>query len=68
MLEKNETSVLFKPHLNNMKATFLESQRNLKNRVTAKIQSQQREGEREQQRTDIMDEDDNNIFEMLQNM
>ena len=51
-----------------MKATFLESQRNLKNRVTAKIQSQQREGEREQQRTDIMEEDDNNIFEMLQNM
>ena len=60
--------MLFKPHLNNMKATFLESQRNLKNRVTAKIQSQQREGEREQQRTDIMEEDDNNIFEMLQNM
>ena len=68
MLEKNETSMLFKPHLNKMKATFLEAQRNLKNRITAKIQSQQKEGEQEQQRTDVMDEDDNNIFEMLQNM
>ena len=58
VLEKNETSVLFKPHLNKMKAIFFEARRNLKKRITAKIQSQQREGEQEQQRTDIMDEDD----------
>ena len=68
VLEKNETSVLFKPRLNKMKVTFFEARRNLKKRITAKIQSRQREGEPEQQRTDIMDEDDNNIFEMLQNM
>ena len=68
VLEKNETSVLFKPHLNKMKATFFKARRNLEKRITAKIQSQQREGEQEQQRTDIMDEDDNNIFELLQNM
>ena len=51
-----------------MNATFFEALRNLKKKITAKIQSQQREGEQEQQRTDIMDEDDNNIFELLQNM
>ena len=68
VLEKNETSVLFKPHLNKMKATFFEARRNLKKRITAKIQSQQREGEQKQQRTDIMDEDDNSIFELLQNI
>ena len=48
VLEKNETSALFKPHLNKMKATFFKARRNLKKRITAKIQSQQREGEQEQ--------------------
>ena len=51
-----------------MKVTFFKGRRNLKKRISAKIQSQQREGEQEQQRTDIMDEGDNNIFELLQNM
>ena len=68
MLKKNETSVLFKPHLNKLKATFFEARRNLKKRINAKIQSQQTEGKQEQQRTDIIHEDDNNIFELLQNM
>ena len=39
VLEKNETSMLFKSHLNKMKATFFEARRNLKKRITAKIQS-----------------------------
>ena len=68
VLEKNEISVLFKPHLNKTKVTFFEARRNLKKRIIAKMQSQQMEAEQEQQRTGIMDEDDSNIFQMLQNM
>ena len=37
VLEKNETSVLFKPHLNKMKAIFFEARINLRKRITAKI-------------------------------
>ena len=64
VFEENDTSILFKPHLNKMKLTFYEARRSVKKRIITSNANQTPETNV----ADIMREDDNNIFDILQNM
>ena len=57
VFEANETSVIFKPHLQKMKARFYEARRSVKKRI------KEAHGN-----TIIEQEDEGNIFDILENM
>jgi hypothetical protein len=63
LFQDNETSLQFKPHLNKIKAGFYEGRRSLKKRIITKTKSTDQEN-----LSEITNEDDGNIFDVLQNM
>ena len=60
VFQNNETSTQFKPHINKIKAGFYEARRSLKKRIVNKA------SETEQAR--LANEDDGNIFDVLNDM
>ena len=73
--EDNETSPMFKSQLNKVKSAFYEARRNVKKRILTEIKiNEQRNNEanaKENENTSaliiIAQEDDSNIFKLLQN-
>ena len=74
--EDNDTSFMFKPHLNKMKSAIYEARRNVKKRIlTENNVNKQRKDEENANGPEntnavvnIAQEDDSNIFELLQNL
>ena len=69
----NENSLMFKPHLSKIKATFNEGRRSLKKRILTQINPSQGNDNRkdninENILIDIAQEDESSIFDLLQNL
>ena len=62
VLEENDTSVIFKPHLKKLKSAFYEARRSIKKRI------QDSNFANDTNNTAFEDEDEGNIFEVLENM
>ena len=73
VFKKNETSLMFKPHLNKMKTAFYEGRRCLKKRILTQINPSQGNDNRKNNTNkniliDIAQENESNIFDLLQNL
>ena len=73
VFKENETSLMFKPHLNKMKPAFNKRRHSLKKRILTQINPSQGNDNRkdninENILIDIAQEDESNIFYLLQNL
>ena len=76
IFKENEASLMFKPHLNKMKAAFNEGRHSLKKRILTQINPSQGNDREKQWKDnineniliDIAQEDESNIFDLLQNL
>ncbi len=73
LFENNETSLLFKPHLRKIKAGFYEGRHSLKKRILTKTrQDDNNDNTNSSEDNDsllqIANEDERNIFDMLEDM
>ena len=73
VFKETETSLMFKPHLNKMKAAFNEGRHSLKKRILTQINCSQgndnrKDNIKENILIDLTQEDESNIFYLLQNL
>ena len=73
LFKENETSLMFKPHLNKMKAAFNEGRCSLKKRILTQINpsrgnENRKDNINENTLIDIAQEDESNIFDLLHNL